>query len=31
MICSLATTLGALSYWFIVKDRIAADPVAVHV
>jgi cyanate permease len=22
MICSLATTLGALSYWFIVKDRI---------
>jgi hypothetical protein len=24
MICSLATTLGALSYWFIVKDRIEA-------
>jgi sugar phosphate permease len=22
MICSLATSLGALSYWFIVKDRI---------
>jgi sugar phosphate permease len=22
MICSLATTLGALPYWFIVKDRI---------
>jgi sugar phosphate permease len=22
IICSLATTLGALSYWFIVKDRI---------
>jgi cyanate permease len=22
MICALATTLGALSYWFIVKDRI---------
>jgi len=31
MICSLATTLGALSYWFIVRDRIAADPPAVHV
>ena len=25
MICSLATTLGALSYWFIVKERIVAD------
>jgi sugar phosphate permease len=25
MICSLATTLGALSYWFIVKDRIPDD------
>jgi MFS-type transporter involved in bile tolerance (Atg22 family) len=25
MICSLATTLGALSYWFIVKDRIVAE------
>jgi sugar phosphate permease len=25
MICSLATTLGALSYWFIVKDRIVSD------
>ncbi len=25
MICSLATTLGALSYWFIVKDRIPAE------
>ncbi len=24
MICALATTLGALSYWFIVKDRIEA-------
>jgi sugar phosphate permease len=24
MICSLATTVGALSYWFIVKDRIEA-------
>jgi cyanate permease len=22
VICSLATTLGALSYWFIVKDPI---------
>jgi sugar phosphate permease len=22
MICSLATTLGALSYWFVVKDQI---------
>ena len=31
MICSLATTLGALSYWFIVKDRIAADPPAIPV
>jgi sugar phosphate permease len=25
MICSLFTSVGALSYWFIVKDRIAAD------
>jgi sugar phosphate permease len=25
MICSLATTLGALSYWFVVKDRIVAE------
>jgi cyanate permease len=24
MICALATTLGALSYWFIVKDPIEA-------
>lgn len=24
MICSLFTTVGALSYWFIVKDRIGA-------
>jgi sugar phosphate permease len=31
MICSLATTLGALSYWFIVKDRIAADPPTIPV
>jgi len=31
MFLEIATTLGALSYWFIVKDRIAADPVAVHV
>jgi sugar phosphate permease len=31
MICSLATTLGALSYWFIVKDRITADPPAIPV
>ncbi len=25
MICSLATTLGGLSYWFVVKDRISSD------
>ena len=25
MICALATTLGALSYWFIVKEKIVAD------
>jgi sugar phosphate permease len=25
VICSLFTTMGALSYWFIVKDRIEAD------
>jgi sugar phosphate permease len=24
-ICALATTLGALSYWFIVKEKIVAD------